>query len=897
MNDSESKRTKFEFWKKRINKYKEKRNNKYRNQAATQNGYVIMSTPATVTPRNPHMNPPNSGVNGANGQNGPSANQQGDSYFTESRKGEVNELRALLRTFSMERNPQKKREIIKKVIAYMTLGIDVSRLFSEMMLAIETRDLVIKKMVYLFLCNYATSHPELAQMCTNTLQKDCSNDDPMVRGLALRALCSLRLPQMVEYICDPLKRSLTDPHAYVRKTGVMGVLKMWHLDVQAFEQENFVDTLYDMLRDQDSSVVINCIIVLDEIMAKGENGGIAINRPIMLHLLNRIHEFSEFGIVKVLELVPRYRPYNDDEAYQIMNLLDPVLKTSNSAAVMATIRGFLSLSNQINGGQDKEGMMRQVATRVKAPIITLVTGGSPELMYCILTHILSLVNICPGIFDDEYRQFYVRYNEPTHVQYLKIQILSKLTTSYNSNDIISELGHYVAGINTKLSRLAIRGMAAIACRAPSPFEVNGDDKSEEAITLRLVEMLDLDIGHVPSEAAIALTDVLRKHPNLKQIVAHRLPRALRFIDEPEGKAAIIWLLGEVADHVPETPYAIEKCIDSYQDIKDSKIKMALLTTTMKLFFKRPPELHKMLGKLLQDATEDVSNQDLHDRALLYYRLLRSSPKIAETVIGAATSTIPLERGFAEEEDFETRAELMEEFNTLSILYGKVSENFIAEEYQVKYTLMPDDHISSTPATTSTPTVADESNNIASLQAKLDETALLEEVATKEALAASLAQSDSNIPAVTNIPPPVPAPVADLLDFMDSPSAPVHVPESAPSSTVTYEQGFSMTSDEYQGIWGDTSDFKEVTFPINKQAVTTDIEKILVNENIYTMASGELPNELKFFLYCKDNTHSVYLLQAVMSKAPLPLQMALIIKTKGSNANADILAEKIKALLA
>lgn len=62
-----------------------------------------------------------------------------ESYFTESRKGEINELRNLLRGFATERDPQRKRDIIKKVIAYMTLGIDVSRLFTEMMLAIETR--------------------------------------------------------------------------------------------------------------------------------------------------------------------------------------------------------------------------------------------------------------------------------------------------------------------------------------------------------------------------------------------------------------------------------------------------------------------------------------------------------------------------------------------------------------------------------------------------------------------------------------------------------------------------------------------------------------------------------------------------------------------------------------
>ena len=233
-----------------------------------------------------------------------------DSYFTESRKGEVNELRQLLRTFATERDKQRKRDIMKKVIAYMTLGIDVSRLFTEMMLAIETRDLVIKKMVYLFLCNYAETHPDLAQMCTNTLVKDSGSEDPMVRGLALRALCSLRLPEMIEYTSEPLRRSLQDGHAYVRKTGVMGILKMYHLDKEEFDKAAFNDILYDMLRDPDSSVVTNAILVLNEIMA--DSGGMALNRPVMLHLLNRIHEFSEFGILSVLDLVPRYIPANDE---------------------------------------------------------------------------------------------------------------------------------------------------------------------------------------------------------------------------------------------------------------------------------------------------------------------------------------------------------------------------------------------------------------------------------------------------------------------------------------------------------------------------------------------------------------------------------------------------------
>lgn len=48
----------------------------------------------------------------------------------------------------------------------------------------------------------------------------------MVRGLALRSLCSLRMESILEYIEQPLQKSLTDISAYVRKTGVMGVLKV-----------------------------------------------------------------------------------------------------------------------------------------------------------------------------------------------------------------------------------------------------------------------------------------------------------------------------------------------------------------------------------------------------------------------------------------------------------------------------------------------------------------------------------------------------------------------------------------------------------------------------------------------------------------------------------------------
>ena len=786
------------------------------------------------------------GYPGAPQQNG--AGAVPDSYFTESRKGEVNELRNLLRNFSTERDPQRKRDIIKKVIAYMTLGIDVSRLFTEMMLAIETRDLVIKKMVYLFLCNYATTHPELTQMCTNTLQKDCGNDDPMVRGLALRALCSLRLPQMVEYISEPLRRSLTDHHAYVRKTGVMGILKLYHLDQESFERCNFVDILYDMLRDPDASVVSNCILVLNEVM----DGGMAINRAIMLHLLNRIHEFSEFGILHMLELVPRYIPANEDEGFQIMNLLDPVLRTSNSGAVLATVRAFLAIAQVI----DFDTLKVQVAARVKAPLITHVASGSPELVYCLLQNVETLIELCPGIFDDEYRQFYVRYHEPTHIKYLKMDILPKVVNPENAPDIVAELAECVADANDTMSRLAVRSMARIACR-----DVGGPGCAE-SICRRLVELLDLNVPHICSEAATALSHIVRKHPSLKPIVAPPLPRTLKYVTEPSGKASVIYLLGECGESLREAPYALEKLIDTYDDLQDTSVKLALLTSTMKLFLVRPPEVQHMLGRLFAKATDDVSSQDLHDRALGYYRLLKSG--MVEKVV---RTDVTISQNFCEENDAELRAALLEEFNTLSILYGKTSENFIAPEYQVHYKRMPEEH-----------PLGPGDTSVVPIQPPAPAPEGGQDVTPPEAYA--------------------PAGATDVMDLLGFGDTMLPVAAAAPTIEVlSLVPNATMSGDAYQSTWGSISDGDATvtTIPLNAVPSSTDaVEEALARNSIMTMASGELPTEFKFFLYAKDTSDVLFLLQGNVSKSPG--ESLLIITIKATNGATDAKIEQLVELI-
>jgi vesicle coat complex subunit len=57
------------------------------------------------------------------------------------------------------------------VIASMTVGKDVSALFPDVVNCMQTDNLELKKLVYLYLMNYAKSQPDMAIMAVNTFVK------------------------------------------------------------------------------------------------------------------------------------------------------------------------------------------------------------------------------------------------------------------------------------------------------------------------------------------------------------------------------------------------------------------------------------------------------------------------------------------------------------------------------------------------------------------------------------------------------------------------------------------------------------------------------------------------------------------------------------------------------
>lgn len=722
------------------------------------------------------------------------------------KRGEVNELRGLLRSPKVMRDQVKLREVTKKVIAYMTLGIDVSKLFSEMIMASPTKDLVMKKMIYLYLCNYAERKKDLAVLAINTLQKDSKDDDPMIRGLALRSLCSLKLPNIAEYVGPLLRLGVKDTSSYVRKTAAMGCAKLFRVSAETFHAGNWASTLKSMLNDRDPAVALNCLCTLNEVYA--EEGGLEADSKTALPLLKRIKEFNEWGQCMILDLCARYVPGNQQEMFGIMNHLDPLLKHSNCAVVLGTTKVYLNYTRNL------PKVHFSVIQRLKVPLLTLMSSSSVELSYTVLSHVRILVSRAPHLFAEDYKHFFLRYNDPACIKKIKLEVLVDLSTPQNSSELINELSEYITDVSPEIAKQAIKSIGEIAAKI--------EDCVDEGIEL-LLSFLELSTDYVTSETCIVLKDVLRKYPDRYEDVIPSLQKCLKSVEAAEGRVAVIWLIGEYGDTIDDAPYILEPLINNFAEEGSNLVRIELLTATMKLFFKRPPELKNMLGVLLKKAVEEKSQVDVRDQALFYYRLLRYDVHEAARIVNCEKVKV---RSFVEAEDTEAKDQIFDEFNSLSAIYGIPSARF--NTYRKPESFEP-------PAGTAPPAPT---------------------------------QGDVKAaPPITTITPRVPmevkktAPPPVQIDILASLADPTPTPVSGGGAVSTLVAKASLDSGSFKKKWGGLGK----TGTAFESSLKTPVPSVKAmgavfrSHHMNTIASGAKGGIMKFYLYAQSAKDKSYFL--------------------------------------
>jgi vesicle coat complex subunit len=169
-------------------------------------------------------------------------------------------------------------------------------LFMDIIKNMETQDMELKKLIYLYIINYAKSHPDLAILAINSFRKDAMDkQNPFLRAMAVRTMGCIRVKQITEYLMDTLRKALKDEDSYVRKTAVLTVAKLYDVSPEIIEDQGLIQMLLEMLSDGNAMVVSNTIASLQAI---GEAKGIkvfSVDKDLVRKLLTALNECTEWG--------------------------------------------------------------------------------------------------------------------------------------------------------------------------------------------------------------------------------------------------------------------------------------------------------------------------------------------------------------------------------------------------------------------------------------------------------------------------------------------------------------------------------------------------------------------------------------------------------------------------
>ncbi|EMD32810.1 hypothetical protein CERSUDRAFT_118510 [Gelatoporia subvermispora B] len=581
------------------------------------------------------------------------------SFRAPPRKGENFELSADLNSEYRE----KRKDAIKKVIANMTVGKDVSGLFPDVLKNMQTDDLEQKKLVYLYLMNYAKTQPELVILAVNTFVKDTDDSNPLVRALAIRTMGCLRAEKIIDYLCDPLQKCLRDDNPYVRKTAALCVAKLYDLKPELVVENGFVETLQEMIADSNPMVVANTVAALTDIhiaaVAAGSSQEVFVITPTILNkLLVALNECSEWGRVEILTALARYESPDDRESEHICERVVPQLQHANASVVLGAVKVIMIHMRNVHS----ENLTKQFIRKMAPPLVTLLSNP-PEVQWVALRNINLLLQKRHDILSNEMRVFFCKYNDPLYVKVEKLDIMVRLAGENNVDALLSELKEYASEVDVDFVRRSIKAIGQTAIKI--------DEAAERCVNV-LLELINTRVSYVVQEAVVVMKDIFRKYPSTYEGVIPTLCANLDELDEPEAKASLIWIIGEYANKIDNADELLGIFVDTFTE-ESYPVQLQTLTAVVKLYLQKPEGSQGLVQSILNTATKDCDSPDVRDRAYIYWRLLSTDPGAAKAVVLSHRPPISLPRTTVAPALLE---ELLSEIPTLASVYHKPAETFV-----------------------------------------------------------------------------------------------------------------------------------------------------------------------------------------------------------------------------
>ncbi|CCG22122.1 Apl2 phosphorylated protein of unknown function [Candida orthopsilosis Co 90-125] len=588
-------------------------------------------------------------------------------FLSGPKKGETFELRnGLVSQYKHER-----KDAIQRVIQAMTVGKDVSSLFPDVLKNIATYDLEQKKLVYLYLMNYAKTNPELCILAVNTFVQDTEDPNPLIRALAIRTMGCVRVSKMVDYIEIPLTRTLKDENPYVRKTAAICVAKLFDLNPNVCVELGFLDDLQNLLKDPNPMVVANSINALYEIRDMNEDPNLKvleINGEVIRSLLLCLNECTEWGRITILTTLTEYNTRGKvEEANHIIERVIPQLQHANPSVVLSSIRAIICHVENIPVTAQRQSTLKKLS----APLVSLVSSSIPEAQYVGLKNIRIILERYPSILSKELRVFFIKYSDPLYLKLEKLDIMIRLANESNSDLLLGELREYAMEFEPALVTRAIKSIGAVA------IQLSGSVVKAVNLLNDIIDQRGGDL--IINESTIVLTNILRRYPGKSDLTSLIIPIISNHtveLDKPEALADYVWILGEYPKYFSNLHEKLESLIKGFLEC-ETLLQLNILTTVVKINAAIPgnKKYSSLLQQILELATKECENADVRDKAYIYWRLLSSSTsnslqkKIILAKLPPIESTIPTFSPHLLEQ-------LLKELSTLSSVYHKPAKTFI-----------------------------------------------------------------------------------------------------------------------------------------------------------------------------------------------------------------------------
>ncbi|KAG2210096.1 hypothetical protein INT46_010301 [Mucor plumbeus] len=565
--------------------------------------------------------------------------ESGAQYFDTSEE----KMRNIKRQLD-SKNDREKLDGLKRLIAMISKGRDVSEFFPDVVKNVVSQNIEIRKLVYIFLLRYAEQEPDLALLSINSFQKDLSDKNQIIRAMALRVMSGIRVPVISPIVLLGIKKCITDPSPYVRKTAAHAIPKCYSLDDS--QKEALVEVIATLLKDRSNIVIGSTIMAFNEVCPNRFD----LIHPCFRKLCSMLGDCDEWGQMSILGVLLRYgrnqflnpNPNGEDESrippkksimsgtnynnnnsfysdsdsdsdnneIQANDIVEldvdhelllkscvPLLQSRNSGVVLAVAKLYYYLAPAVE------------AEKIAKPLVRLLRSHR-EQCYVVLTNIATMALKRPYLFESSLQQFYAQSSEPVFIRDTKLDILTTIATEVNIHTLLTELQQYIKSPNKDFVAATIQAIARCASTVPT-----ASDKCLRLLMKLLRTKFAIELELVVAESVLVLTRLLQvpSEERSKSVIA--LVKLLDTLKVPMARANILWLVGQYAETLPKVgPDVLRQAVKSFAN-EDHITKLQILTLSAKLICLNAthPILNSLNQYLLNLARYDT-DYDVRDRA-------------------------------------------------------------------------------------------------------------------------------------------------------------------------------------------------------------------------------------------------------------------------------------------